>query len=94
MASATGYLRLIKNSGRSLAVKAGKGVVYKDEGVDIDANIKLVKRISKTAPGIDGPGGHFPFGDSYLIANTDRVGTKMKIAFILHTDTIKVVFRL
>jgi phosphoribosylformylglycinamidine cyclo-ligase len=40
-----------------------------------------VKRIAKMAPGIGGFGGLFPFGDSFLVAGTDGVGTKLKLAF-------------
>jgi phosphoribosylformylglycinamidine cyclo-ligase len=54
---------------------------YKDSGVDIDAGAELVKRIAKMAPGIGGFGGLFPLGDSYLVAGTDGVGTKLKLAF-------------
>ncbi|XP_021907497.1 phosphoribosylformylglycinamidine cyclo-ligase, chloroplastic/mitochondrial isoform X2 [Carica papaya] len=57
------------------------GLTYKDAGVDIDAGSELVRRISKMAPGIGGFGGLFPLGDSYLVAGTDGVGTKLKLAF-------------
>ncbi|CAN0878403.1 Phosphoribosylformylglycinamidine cyclo-ligase, chloroplastic/mitochondrial [Linum grandiflorum] len=57
------------------------GLTYKDAGVDIDAGSELVKRIAKMAPGIGGFGGLFPLGDSYLVAGTDGVGTKLKLAF-------------
>ncbi|PQQ10520.1 phosphoribosylformylglycinamidine cyclo-ligase chloroplastic/mitochondrial [Prunus yedoensis var. nudiflora] len=33
------------------------------------------------APGIGGFGGLYPLGDSYLVAGTDGVGTKLKLAF-------------
>eukprot|EP00261_Vitis_vinifera_P035495 XP_019076738.1 PREDICTED: phosphoribosylformylglycinamidine cyclo-ligase, chloroplastic [Vitis vinifera] len=56
-------------------------LTYKDAGVDIDAGSELVKRIAKMAPGIGGFGGLFPLGDSYLVAGTDGVGTKLKLAF-------------
>ncbi|KAF8401381.1 hypothetical protein HHK36_012319 [Tetracentron sinense] len=56
-------------------------LTYKDAGVDIDAGSELVRRISKMAPGIGGFGGLFPLGDSYLVAGTDGVGTKLKLAF-------------
>ncbi|XP_077219131.1 phosphoribosylformylglycinamidine cyclo-ligase, chloroplast / phosphoribosyl-aminoimidazole synthetase / AIR synthase (PUR5) [Tasmannia lanceolata] len=58
-----------------------KGLTYKDAGVDIDAGSELVRRIAKMAPGIGGFGGLFPLGDSYLVAGTDGVGTKLKLAF-------------
>ncbi|ESQ44957.1 hypothetical protein EUTSA_v10010436mg [Eutrema salsugineum] len=67
---------------------------YKDSGVDIDAGTELVKRIAKMAPGIGGFGGLFPLGDSFLVAGTDGVGTKLKLAFetgIHHTIGIDLV---
>ncbi|CAN1175708.1 Phosphoribosylformylglycinamidine cyclo-ligase, chloroplastic/mitochondrial, partial [Linum perenne] len=60
---------------------SGGGLTYKEAGVDIDAGSELVKRIAKMAPGIGGFGGLFPLGDSYLVAGTDGVGTKLKLAF-------------
>ncbi|XP_057427367.1 phosphoribosylformylglycinamidine cyclo-ligase, chloroplastic/mitochondrial-like [Lotus japonicus] len=59
----------------------GKGLTYRDAGVDIDAGSELVRRIAKMAPGIGGFGGLFPLGDSYLVAGTDGVGTKVMLAF-------------
>lgn len=74
-----------ENSGTGAEV----GLTYKDAGVDIDAGAELVKRIASLAPGIGGFGGLFPLGDSYLVAGTDGVGTKLKLAFELDThDTI------
>ncbi|KAL7000453.1 Phosphoribosylformylglycinamidine cyclo-ligase, chloroplastic [Sarracenia purpurea var. burkii] len=70
------------------------GLTYKDAGVDIDAGTELVRRIAKMAPGIGGFGGLFPLGDSYLVAGTDGVGTKLKLAFetgIHHTIGIDLV---
>lgn len=61
--------------------EGGRGLTYKDAGVDIDAGTELVRRIAKMAPGIGGFGGLFPLGDSYLVAGTDGVGTKLKLAF-------------
>ncbi|CAI9115663.1 OLC1v1016632C1 [Oldenlandia corymbosa var. corymbosa] len=58
-----------------------EGLTYKGAGVDIDAGTELVRRIAKMAPGIGGFGGLFPLGDSYLVAGTDGVGTKLKLAF-------------
>ncbi|KAI3782672.1 hypothetical protein L2E82_12725 [Cichorium intybus] len=58
-----------------------EGLTYKEAGVDIDAGLELVRRIAKMAPGIGGFGGLFPLGDSYLVAGTDGVGTKLKLAF-------------
>lgn len=57
------------------------GLTYKDAGVDIDAGAELVRRIAKMTSGIGGFGGLFPLGDSYLVAGTDGVGTKLKLAF-------------
>ncbi|KAJ4838645.1 Phosphoribosylformylglycinamidine cyclo-ligase, chloroplastic [Turnera subulata] len=57
------------------------GLTYKDAGVDIDAGAELVRRIQKMAPGLGGFGGLYPLGDSYLVAGTDGVGTKLKLAF-------------
>ncbi|PPS00254.1 hypothetical protein GOBAR_AA20418 [Gossypium barbadense] len=48
---------------------ASGGLTYKDAGVDIDAGSELVRRIAKMAP------------DSFLVAGTDGVGTKLKLAF-------------
>jgi phosphoribosylformylglycinamidine cyclo-ligase len=70
------------------------GVTYKDAGVDIDAGDALVDRIAPAAkatrrPGADadlgGFGGLFDlaaagFKDPLLVASTDGVGTKLKIA--------------
>ncbi|HEY2070075.1 MAG TPA: phosphoribosylformylglycinamidine cyclo-ligase [Rhizomicrobium sp.] len=70
------------------------GLTYKDSGVDIDAGEELVRRIAPAAratrrPGSDaglgGFGGLFDlkaagFKDPVLVAGTDGVGTKLKIA--------------
>jgi phosphoribosylformylglycinamidine cyclo-ligase len=70
------------------------GLTYKDAGVDIDAGEELVARIAPAAratrrPGADadlgGFGGLFDikaagFKDPVLVAATDGVGTKLKIA--------------
>jgi phosphoribosylformylglycinamidine cyclo-ligase len=69
-------------------------LIYKDAGVDIDAGEALVERIAPAAkatrrPGADadlgGFGGLFDlkaagFADPVLVASTDGVGTKLKIA--------------
>ncbi|KAJ6848184.1 putative phosphoribosylformylglycinamidine cyclo-ligase, chloroplastic [Iris pallida] len=68
------------NGGEPGAAKSG-GLTYKEAGVDIDAGSELVRRIAKMAPDIGGFGGLFPLGDSYLVAGTDGVGTKLKLAF-------------
>jgi phosphoribosylformylglycinamidine cyclo-ligase len=70
------------------------GTTYKDAGVDIDAGEALVERIAPAAkatrrPGADaalgGFGGLFDlraagYADPVLVASTDGVGTKLKIA--------------
>src|SRR4051812_36967465 len=78
------------------------GLTYKDAGVDIDAGEALVARIAPAAkatrrPGADadlgGFGGLFDlraagFKDPILVAATDGVGTKLKIAIdtgLLHS---------
>src|SRR6201994_3553086 len=74
--------------------KSQNGLTYKDAGVDIDAGEALVARIAPAAkatrrPGADanlgGFGGLFDlkaagFKDPVLVAATDGVGTKLKIA--------------
>ncbi|GFS34803.1 phosphoribosylformylglycinamidine cyclo-ligase, chloroplast [Actinidia rufa] len=74
-------LRTVPMSSKSKDQSEGGGLTYKDAGVDIDAGSELVRRIAKMAPGIGGFGGLFPLGDSYLVAGTDGVGTKLKLAF-------------
>jgi phosphoribosylformylglycinamidine cyclo-ligase len=72
----------------------GKGLTYKDAGVDIDAGEALVERIAPAARAtrrrgadadLGGFGGLFDlraagFKDPILVAGTDGVGTKLKIA--------------
>src|SRR5208282_4057699 len=62
-------------------------LTYKKAGVDIDLADKLVEHIQKNAPAIGGFAGLFPLdlvgGDWCLVACTDGVGTKLKIAFEL-----------
>ncbi|KAG0573220.1 hypothetical protein KC19_VG159200 [Ceratodon purpureus] len=82
----------VKVGGRKglvVATANGGGLTYKGAGVDIDAGTELVRRIAKMTPGIGGFGGLYPFGDSYLVAGTDGVGTKLKLAFDMNKhDTI------
>ncbi|MFQ5728744.1 MAG: phosphoribosylformylglycinamidine cyclo-ligase [Waddliaceae bacterium] len=56
-------------------------VSYKDAGVDISAGNELVKKLKKLCPDIGGFGGLYPLGNDYLVAGTDGVGTKLKLAF-------------
>ena len=80
----------------------GAGLSYRDAGVDIDAGDALVERIKPLAKrtlrpevlaGIGGFGALFEIGKRYrepvLVAGTDGVGTKLKLAFALDRhDTI------
>ncbi len=69
-------------------------LTYKKSGVDIDLADKLVDHIAKKAPAIGGFAGLFPLdldgsGPYELVACTDGVGTKLKLAFALGKhDTI------
>lgn len=56
-------------------------VTYKNAGVDIDAAARLVDRLKALAPDVGGFNGLYPLGNQYLVAGTDGVGTKLKIAF-------------
>lgn len=83
-----GGVRVVASTPAS-AGNSAPGLTYKDAGVDIDAGSELVRRIAAMTPGIGGFGGLFPFGDSYLVAGTDGVGTKLKLAFEMNKhDTI------
>ena len=79
------------------------GITYADAGVDIDAGNALVERIKPAAKGtnragvmagLGGFGGLFDlkragFSDPVLVAATDGVGTKLRIAIDTgHLDTI------
>src|SRR5437870_13654635 len=72
-----------------------KGTTYRDAGVDIDAGDALVERIKPLArrtarpevlAGIGGFGGLFEGPQGYrqpaLVAGTDGVGTKLKLALL------------
>lgn len=61
------------------ATKAN-ALTYKTAGVNIDAGNELVKRIAKFSPNIGNFTGNFLIGDNYLVATTDGVGTKLKVA--------------
>ncbi len=71
-------------------------LTYRKSGVDIDLADKLVDHIAKKAPAIGGFAGLFPLnldgkGPWELVACTDGVGTKLKLAFALDRhDTIGV----
>src|SRR5688572_3232423 len=72
----------------------GNGITYRDAGVDIDAGNALVEAIKPLAKataragadaGLGGFGAFFDpkragFRDPILVATTDGVGTKLKIA--------------
>jgi len=63
-------------------------VTYKEAGVDIKKAEKLVKRIKRLAPEIGGFSGLFPievakYKNPFLVASTDGVGTKLKIAQLI-----------
>jgi len=70
------------------------GLTYRKSGVNIDLADKLVDHIQKKAPAIGGFAGLFPLdldgsGPWELVACTDGVGTKLKLAFALERhDTI------
>ena len=55
-------------------------LTYQGAGVDIAAGAELVERIKAVAPGVGGFGGLYPFGGGYLVAGTDGVGTKLRLA--------------
>ncbi len=69
-------------------------LTYKKSGVNIDLADKLVDHIARKAPAIGGFAGLFPLdlkggGSWELVACTDGVGTKLKLAFMLDKhDTI------
>jgi len=69
-------------------------VTYKEAGVDIKKAEKLVKRIKRIAPWIGGFSGLFPielgrYKKPLLVASTDGVGTKLKIAQLIRKhDTV------
>jgi len=73
---------------------ATAALTYKKSGVNIDLADKLVDHIAKKAPAIGGFAGLFPLdldgsGPWELVACTDGVGTKLKLAFALDKhDTI------
>jgi phosphoribosylformylglycinamidine cyclo-ligase len=87
--------RSLKQPDQSMTEKTGRNsLTYKDAGVDIDAGEALVARIAPAAKStrrsgadadLGGFGGLFDlkaagFKDPILVASTDGVGTKLKIA--------------
>lgn len=65
------------------------GITYDKSGVSIDRGNEFVRRIVKMNPTIGGFSGSMPFGDGFLVASTDGVGTKLKIATAMEKyDTI------
>ena len=54
---------------------------YKEAGVDIAVGNQFIEIIKKKCPDIGGFGGLYPLGDSFLVASTDGVGTKLKNCF-------------
>jgi len=69
-------------------------MLYKKSGVDIDKANKFVDDIKKIAPAIGGFSGFFPvdtkkYRNPVLVASTDGVGTKLKIAHLVNKhDTV------
>lgn len=62
-------------------------LTYQSAGVDIESGNRLVNYLVKKAPEIGGFSGRFPFGNHYLVAGTDGVGTKLKLAFAQDSHT-------
>lgn len=82
-------LRQVKPASKSSVRSAKKALTYKMAGVNIDAGNELVKRIGKFSPNIGNFTGNFLVGDNYLVATTDGVGTKLKVAIEMEKhDTI------
>jgi phosphoribosylformylglycinamidine cyclo-ligase len=92
-------------AGAFMTIKGHNGLTYADAGVDIDAGNALVDRIKPAAkatsrPGVMGGLGGFGalfdlkaagYTDPVLVAATDGVGTKLRIAIDTgHVDTIGV----
>ena len=86
----------------SQSEKTSKGLTYRDAGVDIDAGETLVERIKSHVkrtmrPEVIGGLGGFAglcglpkgYKNPLLVACTDGVGTKLKLAFLMHKhDTV------
>lgn len=76
----TRHTRNVTNTKVKRNVITHYGLSYERSGVSIDRGNELVRRIVKLNPTIGGFSGSLPFGDGYLVASTDGVGTKLKIA--------------
>jgi phosphoribosylformylglycinamidine cyclo-ligase len=62
---------------------------YRESGVNLDAAAGWVNQLKQLAPGIGGFGGFYPLGENDLVASTDGVGTKLKLAVAMNRhDTI------
>jgi phosphoribosylformylglycinamidine cyclo-ligase len=61
-------------------------LTYKKSGVDINAGEALVEFLQKKNPAIGGFSGLYPIlgGKYHLVASTDGVGTKLKLAFMFN----------
>lgn len=89
----TMYLKSFRNIHSNVKlkrnVKTHFGLSYERSGVSIDKGNEFVRRIVKLNPTIGGFSGSLPFGDGYLVASTDGVGTKLKVATAIEKyDTI------
>ncbi len=76
---------LLSNCPRPIKSEVDVGLTYKKSGVDIDKGNKLVDIVKKFAPQIGFFSGMFPlrltkYKDPVIVASTDGVGTKLKIA--------------
>lgn len=62
---------------------------YTKAGVDLEAAARWVGKLKGLSSAIGGFGGFYPLGEDFLVASTDGVGTKLKLAFALDKhDTV------
>ncbi len=62
---------------------------YLQTGVNLDAAAQWVQQLKTMSSSVGGFGGLYPLGEDFLVASTDGVGTKLKIAFALNQhDTV------
>ena len=61
---------------------------YLQAGVNLDAAARWVQKLKTASSSIGGFGGFYPLGEDYLVASTDGVGTKLKLAFALDRHEI------